>query len=99
MPLEVCPTSNVRTGVVAGYAHHPLPRLVAAGVRVTVNSDDPTFFGASLLDDYRLCVETFGLSLASLARLAINAAGAAFLAPPARAGLAERVRRARASLA
>ena len=99
MPLEVCPTSNVRTGVVAGYAHHPLPRLVAAGVRVIVNSDDPTFFGASLLDDYRLCVETFGLSLASLARLAINAAGAAFLAPPARAGLAERGARARASLA
>jgi len=99
VPLEVCPTSNVRTGVVAGYAHHPLPRLVAAGVRVIVNSDDPTFFGASLLEDYRLCVETFGLSLASLARLAINAAGAAFLAPPARAGLAERVRRARASLA
>jgi adenosine deaminase len=84
-----------RTGVVAGYADHPLPRLLAPGVRVTVNSDDPTFFGASLLDESPRCVETFGLSLA---RLAINAAEAAFLALPARAGLVERVRRDWAAL-
>jgi adenosine deaminase len=44
LPLEVCPTSNVATGVVASLAAHPLPSLMAAGVRVTINSDDGAFF-------------------------------------------------------
>lgn len=97
-PLEVCPTSNVRTGVVASYADHPLPRLVAAGARVTVNSDDPTFFGATLVDEYVRCLHTFGLSMATVARLAVNAAEGAFLSPPARAALVQRVRAAWAAV-
>jgi len=93
VPLEVCPTSNVRTGVVPSYAAHPLPRLVAAGVRATVNSDDPTFFGASLLDEYALCLTRLGLTPRTLARLAVNAAEAAFLPEPSRGRLVERVAR------
>jgi adenosine deaminase len=92
VPLEVCPTSNVRTGVVAGYAAHPLRRLFEAGVRVTVNSDDPTFFGATLLDELELCVNTLGFKPAQLGTMSEHAARAAFLPPAARDGLVERVR-------
>jgi aminodeoxyfutalosine deaminase len=46
--LDVCPTSNLRTGVVASLAEHPLPALLAAGVACTVNTDDPAMFGTDL---------------------------------------------------
>jgi aminodeoxyfutalosine deaminase len=50
--LDVCPTSNVRTGVVRSLADHPLPGLLAAGVRCTVNTDDPAMFGSDLGTEY-----------------------------------------------
>ena len=92
VPLEVCPTSNVRTGVVTGYAAHPLRRLLEAGVRTTVNSDDPTFFGASLLDELGTCLTDLGLVPGQLATMAEHAAAAAFLPAAARAALVARVR-------
>jgi aminodeoxyfutalosine deaminase len=46
--LDVCPTSNVRTGVVPSLADHPLPALHAAGVPCTINTDDPAMFGTDL---------------------------------------------------
>ncbi len=92
VPLAVCPTSNVRTGAVPSLAEHPLRRLFDAGVRVTVNSDDPTFFGASVLDEYELCHTAFGFTPRELGVLAEHAAGAAFLDAAGRARLAARVR-------
>ncbi|HEX3924701.1 MAG TPA: adenosine deaminase [Streptosporangiaceae bacterium] len=50
--LDVCPISNLRTGVVASLADHPLPELVAAGVRCSVSTDDPAMFGTDLAADY-----------------------------------------------
>jgi adenosine deaminase len=50
--LECCPTSNVVLGVLPSYEHHPLPRLAAAGVRVTLGSDDRPYFGASVGGEY-----------------------------------------------
>ena len=50
--LDVCPISNLRTGVVASLAEHPLPDLVAAGVRCSVVTDDPAMFGTDLTADY-----------------------------------------------
>ena len=50
--LDVCPISNLRTGVVASLAEHPLPELVAAGVRCSVSTDDPAMFGTDLTADY-----------------------------------------------
>jgi adenosine deaminase len=70
IPLEVCPTSNVRTGVVPDYAHHPFVRLREAGVVVTLNSDDPPMFGSWLADEYRVAREEFGLDDAALADVA-----------------------------
>jgi adenosine deaminase len=54
VPLEVCPTSNYRLHVVPAGAPHPIRALVDAGVRCTVNSDDPPMFGTTLVDEYRL---------------------------------------------
>lgn len=52
--LDVCPTSNVRTGVVSSIAAHPLPALRAAGVRCTINTDDPAMFGTDLGREYEV---------------------------------------------
>jgi adenosine deaminase len=52
IPLEVCPTSNIATGIYSSLAAHPIKALFDAGVPVTVNSDDPTFFNTTLADEY-----------------------------------------------
>ncbi|TDB93674.1 adenosine deaminase, partial [Micromonospora fluostatini] len=81
IPLEVCPTSNVRTRAVTGLDVHPLPRLVEAGVPVTINSDDPPMFGTTLNDEYAVAARLLGLGPEGVARLARDAVSAAFLAP------------------
>jgi adenosine deaminase len=68
--LELCPTSNLEMGVVGRLEDHPLPRLVADGVPVCVNADDPLLFGESLVDEYRTCGESLGLTRPQLADLA-----------------------------
>jgi adenosine deaminase len=75
--LECCPTSNVVLGVFPTYEQHPLPRLIAAGVRVTLGSDDPPYFGASVGGEYSVCREHFGFddqTLRDITRTAIDAA-------------------------
>ncbi len=79
IPLEVCPVSNIRTRVVADARTHPIAALDAAGVLVTVNSDDPPMFGTTLTDEYRFIAATFGYGDADLARLARNGVTASFL--------------------
>lgn len=75
--LEVCPTSNVVLGIYPDYEHHPLPRLRDAGVQVTLGSDDPPYFGATIGGEYALCREHFALdddALRAITRTAIEAA-------------------------
>jgi aminodeoxyfutalosine deaminase len=79
IPLEVCPTSNVCTGMVADLATHPLPRLIGEGLVVTLNSDDPPMFGTSLRDEYITAARVLGIGPAGLRDLARSAARAAFL--------------------
>jgi aminodeoxyfutalosine deaminase len=79
LPLEVCPTSNVCTGQVAGLAAHPLPRLLEEGLFVTLNSDDPPMFNTTLTGEYRVAAEVFGLGRAELTTLARNAVTASSL--------------------
>jgi adenosine deaminase len=57
IPLEVCPTSNIRTGIFPSYGAHPVRSLLDAGVPVTINSDDPTFFGTTLLRELEVLSE------------------------------------------
>src|SRR5690606_3267393 len=78
-PLEVCPTSNLRTGQIADLADHPLPRMLEEGLFVTLNSDDPPMFDTTLTGEYRVAAEVFGLDRAGLASLARNAVVASSL--------------------
>lgn len=79
IPLEVCPTSNVCLHVVPSMAAHMLPRLLAEGLTVTLNSDDPPMFNTTLTGEYLAAAHTFGLSLADLRQLVLNAAQASLL--------------------
>jgi aminodeoxyfutalosine deaminase len=85
--LEVCPTSNVRTRAVPVIDEHPLPVLVAAGVPVTVNSDDPPMFGTSLEEEYAVAARLLGLDAAGVAGLARSAVDASFLPAARKAAL------------
>ena len=60
IPLGICPTSNLVLGVYPSVQEHPIERLRLAGVRVSVNTDDPALLGTSLIDEYSLCRRVFG---------------------------------------
>jgi adenosine deaminase len=79
IPLEVCPSSNVCLGVAPSWAEHPLPRLMAAGLYVTLNSDDPPMFSTTLNDEYVRAAQTFGWEAETFERLSLNAVRAALL--------------------
>ena len=85
--LEVCPTSNVRTRAVRDLDEHPLPRLIAAGVPVTINSDDPPMFGTTLDQEYAVAARLLGLDRSGVADLARAAVTASFLAPGGKSAL------------
>ncbi len=70
IPLEVCPSSNVCLGVVPSLAEHPLPRLIEAGLKVSLGSDDPPLFGTDLVQEYARSAEAFGWGAQELAGLA-----------------------------
>jgi adenosine deaminase len=89
--LELCPTSNVRTGVVPNLRSHPIRTLHDLGVQVTVNSDDPLPFFTDIEREYRLLVDELGFSLEALRQITINAARIAFLNERERLELIERV--------
>jgi adenosine deaminase len=67
IPLEVCITSNVKTGAVASLAAHPVRRLFDAGVPITLNTDDPGVFETDLAREFALARDVFGFSEAELA--------------------------------
>ncbi|MEI8306420.1 MAG: adenosine deaminase [Chloroflexales bacterium] len=85
--LDVCPSSNLRTGAVHSWAEHPLRKLYDAGVLVTINSDDPTFFHTTITEEYRRSVTHFGFGADELTAMTLNAARATFLPPAERAAL------------
>jgi adenosine deaminase/aminodeoxyfutalosine deaminase len=78
-PLELNPTSNVRTGVCASFAEHPLRRYFDAGLLVTLNSDDPAFFGSDVANEYLLAHAEQGFTRDELGQLARNSIVASFL--------------------
>ncbi|NGM88764.1 adenosine deaminase [Parapusillimonas sp. SGNA-6] len=79
VPLTVCPLSNVRLKVVESLKDHNLARMLRAGVLVTINSDDPAYFGGYIGDNYLACARDLNLSRADLAQLARNSIQASFL--------------------
>jgi aminodeoxyfutalosine deaminase len=78
IPVEVCPTSNVATGAVADLSKHPIVAMVEAGVRVTVNSDDPPMFATTLNDEYGVAARLLGLDDVGVGNLAKAAVRASF---------------------
>jgi aminodeoxyfutalosine deaminase len=76
--LEICPTSNLRTGAVTSATEHPLPALLAAGVPVTLSTDDPGMFDCGPEGEYALAAEWAGLDRPALAELARTGFRAAF---------------------
>jgi adenosine deaminase len=72
IPLEICLTSNLITGVVNSLDEHPLRRLYDAGVPIVLNTDDPAMFGCTLTGEYRLAARQFGFSEAEMRGIAEN---------------------------
>jgi adenosine deaminase len=80
IPLECCPLSNVRTGVVKSIDAHPVKKFYDAGLLVTVNTDDPAMFGNSLAEEYQLLEERLGFSRDEVRTLILNGIEASWLA-------------------
>jgi adenosine deaminase len=89
--LEVCPTSNVVLGIYPTYGEHPLPRLIDAGVQVTLGSDDPPYFGATIGGEYALCAEHYGFDDETLRGITRTAIDAAFCEETLKQGLMQTV--------
>ncbi|MEU3351400.1 adenosine deaminase [Streptomyces sp. NPDC037389] len=87
IPLEVCPTSNLATRAVTDLELHPIKEMVAAGVLVTVNSDDPPMFGTDLNTEYAVAARLLDLDARGVAGLARNAVEASFMDPAGKAAL------------
>jgi adenosine deaminase len=89
--LECCPTSNVVLGVYSSYEEHPLPALRAAGVPVTLGSDDPPYFGATVEGEYAICAARMGFGDDVLREITTTAIDAAFCGEELKAALHKRL--------
>ena len=87
IPLTVCPLSNVRLRAVDTLADHPLPAMLAAGLNVSVNSDDPAYFGGYVDDNFEQLTAVFNLSDFDKARLAANSIHSSFASEERKAEL------------
>jgi len=81
VPIEICLTSNLRTGCCPDLAQHPVRRYFDEGLMLTLNTDDPAMFRTSLVEEYRLAQEHFGFTDDHLRELARNSFEASFLPP------------------
>jgi aminodeoxyfutalosine deaminase len=84
IPLEICITSNVRTGAVASLAAHPVRKLFDAGVPIILNTDDPALFECTLESEYDLAARAFGFTAEELRAIAGNSLRYAFSGPTAK---------------
>jgi aminodeoxyfutalosine deaminase len=87
IPLEVCPTSNVATGLVKRFEDHPLPRYIDAGLAVTLNSDDPAMFGTSLQEEFLRSAKAFTFTREQIVHICENAIRFSFLPDDEKAAL------------
>jgi adenosine deaminase len=91
MTLTVCPLSNLKLCVVPSMDEHPIDRMLAQGLRVTINSDDPAYFGGYVNANYKAAAEARGLSVEQLATLARNSFLGSFLGETEKAAHVARV--------
>ena len=79
IPLEICPTSNIRLKVYPDFAHHPLRKLWDAGLLLTIGSDDPPMFLTDLNHEYQVLIDHYGFTQGELEQISMNAIHASFL--------------------
>ena len=94
VPLEMCPTSNLHTGVISNLARHPLSTYQQLGIRVTINTDDPSISNTTLTDEYLVAARGMGIPLHAIQQMILTAAQAAFLPAAEREALVEQFRQA-----
>lgn len=91
--LEVCPTSNLQTGVVDRFWQHPLPHLLALDLQVTLNTDDPSVSATTLTDEYAVAILAMSISIEQIKHMILTGAASSFQPPDQREKLVERLRR------
>jgi adenosine deaminase len=91
IPLEVCPTSNIRTAVVPEWDTHPARRLIEAGAMVTINTDDPALFHSSLAGEYQVLEGRFGLGEDTIRQISLAAVDASWAPPETKANLSRQI--------
>ena len=87
----MCPTSNLRTGVVARWDQHPVARLIDSGALVTINTDDPAMFDVSLAGEFSTLEQRLGLNDATLKRLSLSAVEGSWADERTRSDLTRRI--------
>lgn len=92
IPLEMCPISNLRTGVYGDISQHPVADFIARGMLVTINTDDPKMFNNTMVDEYALLMERFGLHEHHICTLIDNAITASWLDDEAKSRLRQEFR-------
>ncbi|WP_040951405.1 adenosine deaminase [Gorillibacterium massiliense] len=92
VPLEMCPTSNIQTKAVPGWRVYPLREYFDRGLKVTVNTDNPSVSGTDLAREYRILAEQFKFSSKELAAIVLNGADAAFLGETEKAQLKRQIK-------
>ncbi len=88
--LEVCPSSNVRFGLYANLAEHPFPKLLEAGISMSINSDDPPFLGTTVAKEYARVQKAYGYSDTQMRDITLMALNSAFVDETTRAKLRSR---------
>ena len=79
LPIEMCPISNIRTGIVENIINHPIKDFFKKGMMVTVNTDDPKMFGNSLAQEYYLLVERLGFTKEDIKKIILNGVKASWM--------------------
>jgi len=92
--LEMCPTSNLQTGTISSLGQHPLWAYQQVGIRVTINTDDPSISNTTLTDEYLVALRGIGIPLRAIKQMILTAAEGAFLPEPERQRLVDWFRQA-----
>jgi adenosine deaminase len=93
IPLDISPTSNIKTGAIPSFERHPIKRLFDHGILITINSDDPAMFDTDLNREYTLLIEKFNFTIDDIKKLIFNGIEASFLNEKEKNNLVERFKR------
>jgi adenosine deaminase len=90
LPLEVCVNSNLKTKIFPSPMSHPIKRFINSGLNISINSDDPTMFGATITEEFMILYHEIGLSLDEIKQLILNSINSAFISEEMKKKINER---------